>query len=71
MQTNWDCQNTAKVGLVDFNLFGIGVFAQVAHAEEAIDYIKEQAGILFDPLIVEALTRLPYKEFTQGEKIIA
>jgi putative nucleotidyltransferase with HDIG domain len=40
-------------------------------AEEAIDYIKEQAGILFDPLIVEALTRLPYKEFTQGEKIIA
>ncbi len=40
-------------------------------AEEAIEYIKEQAGILFDPLIVEALTRLPYKEFTQGEKIIA
>lgn len=40
-------------------------------AEEAIQYIKEQSGILFDPLIVEALTRLPYKEFTQGEKIIA
>ena len=40
-------------------------------AEEAIEYIKEQSGILFDPLIVEALTRLPYKEFTQGEKIIA
>ncbi|HSL42044.1 MAG TPA: HD domain-containing phosphohydrolase [Anaerolineales bacterium] len=40
-------------------------------AEEAIQYMKEQAGILFDPLIVEALTRIPYKEFTQGEKITA
>ena len=40
-------------------------------AEEAIQYIKEQSGILFDPMIVEALTRLPYKEFTEGEKIIA
>ena len=40
-------------------------------AEEAIGYIKEQSGILFDPMIVEALSRLPYKEFTEGEKIIA
>jgi putative nucleotidyltransferase with HDIG domain len=40
-------------------------------AEEAIDYIKEHSGILFDPLIVEALARLPYKEFTEGEKIVA
>jgi putative nucleotidyltransferase with HDIG domain len=40
-------------------------------AEEAIAYIKEHSGILFDPSIVEALTRLPYKEFTEGEKIIA
>jgi putative nucleotidyltransferase with HDIG domain len=40
-------------------------------AEEAVQYIREQAGILFDPLIVEALTRIPYKEFTEGEKIIA
>jgi putative nucleotidyltransferase with HDIG domain len=40
-------------------------------AEEAIQYLKEQSGILFDPLIVEALTKLPYKEFTQGEMIIA
>jgi response regulator RpfG family c-di-GMP phosphodiesterase len=40
-------------------------------AEEAIQYIKEQAGILFDPLIVEALAKIPYKEFTEGEKIIA
>lgn len=40
-------------------------------AEEAVQYIKEQAGILFDPLIVEALTRLPYNELTEGEKMIA
>ena len=40
-------------------------------AEEAIHYIKEQSGILFDPSIVEALTRLPYKEFIQAEKLIA
>jgi putative nucleotidyltransferase with HDIG domain len=39
-------------------------------AEEAIQYIKEQSGRLFDPMIVEALTRLPYKEFTEGERII-
>jgi HD-GYP domain-containing protein (c-di-GMP phosphodiesterase class II) len=39
--------------------------------EEAIQYLKEQAGILFDPLIVEALARIPYKEFTEGEKLIA
>ncbi len=40
-------------------------------AEEAIQYIREQSGILFDPLIVEALTKVPYKEFTEGEKLIA
>ena len=40
-------------------------------AEEAIQYIKEQSGILFDPLVVEALAKLPYKEFIQGEKIVA
>jgi putative nucleotidyltransferase with HDIG domain len=38
-------------------------------AEEAVQYIKEQSDILFDPLIVEALTKLPYKEFTEVEKI--
>jgi cyclic di-GMP phosphodiesterase len=40
-------------------------------AEEAIQYLKEQSGILFDPLLVEALAKLPYKEFTEGEKITA
>ena len=39
--------------------------------EEAVRYIKEQAGVLFDPFIAEALTRLPYKEFIEGEKITA
>jgi len=40
-------------------------------AEEAVQYIKDQSGILFDPLIVEALTKIPYKEFTEAEKLIA
>ncbi|MBN2115021.1 MAG: GAF domain-containing protein [Anaerolineales bacterium] len=40
-------------------------------AEEAIEYIKGQAGILFDPLIVEALEKIPYKGLTEGEKMIA
>jgi putative nucleotidyltransferase with HDIG domain len=37
--------------------------------DEAVQYIKEQAGLLFDPAIVEALTKIPYREFAQGEKI--
>jgi putative nucleotidyltransferase with HDIG domain len=40
-------------------------------AEEAIQYIQEQAGTLFDPMVVEALIKLPYKEFTEVEKITA
>jgi putative nucleotidyltransferase with HDIG domain len=46
-------------------------YRKKSSAEEAIQYIKEQSGILFDPLIVEAFTKLPYKEFTEGEKITA
>src|SRR6266498_2586832 len=38
-------------------------------AEEALQYLREQAGILFDPLIVEAMTKIPYKEFTEGKRI--
>jgi HD-GYP domain-containing protein (c-di-GMP phosphodiesterase class II) len=38
--------------------------------EEALQFLQEQADILFDPEIVEALTKLPYKEFIQGEKTI-
>ena len=40
-------------------------------AEEAIQYIQEQAGTLFDPMVVEALIKLPYKEFTEVEKMAA
>lgn len=36
--------------------------------EEAVEYLREQANILFDVEIVEALARLPYAEFIQGEK---
>ena len=38
--------------------------------DDAIQYMQEQAGILFDPEIVEALVRLPYRELTEGEKTI-
>jgi len=38
-------------------------------ADEAVAYLREQAGILFDPDIVEALAKLPYAEFIEGERI--
>ena len=44
-------------------------YRKKSSAEEAVRYLREQAGILFDPFIVEALTKLPYKEFIEGEKI--
>lgn len=37
--------------------------------EEALQYLREQANVLFDPEIVEALARIPYAEFTEGEKL--
>jgi len=46
-------------------------YRKKSSAEDAVQYIKEQAGILFDPSIAEALTKLPYKEFTEGEKLTA
>lgn len=33
--------------------------------EDAVQYLQEQAGILFDAEIVDALTNVPYKEFTE------
>jgi len=44
-------------------------YRKKSSADDAVQYIKEQAGILFDPFIVEALMKLPYKEFTEGEKL--
>jgi len=43
-------------------------YRKKSSAEEALQYLQEQANILFDPEIVEALTKLPYKEFIEGEK---
>ena len=43
-------------------------YRQKSSAEEAVQYLMEQAGSLFDPSIIEALTRLPYSDFVQGEK---
>lgn len=45
-------------------------YRKKSSAEEALQYLQDQADILFDPEIVEALTKLPYKEFIQGEKTI-
>lgn len=38
-------------------------------AEEAIKYLIDHSGLLFDPAIVQALTNVPYTDFIQGEKI--
>jgi len=45
-------------------------YRKKSSADEALQYLQEQANILFDPEIVEALTKLPYKEFIEGEKTI-
>ncbi len=37
-------------------------------ADEAIRYLQDKSGTLFDPSIVEVLTQLPYGDFIQGEK---
>jgi putative nucleotidyltransferase with HDIG domain len=37
-------------------------------ADEAVRYLLEKSGTLFDPAIVHALTQLPYANFIQGEK---
>lgn len=34
--------------------------------EEALEYLREQAEILFDSEIVEALSQLPYRDFVEG-----
>jgi hypothetical protein len=31
--------------------------------------MKEQAAVLFDPRIVEALTRVPYSQFIEVENV--
>jgi len=36
--------------------------------EEALQYLREQSGVLFDQNIVETLAQLPYADFTEGSK---
>ena len=40
-------------------------------ARDAIRYLNNHSNKLFDPSIVQALTRLPYADFIQGEKTSA
>jgi putative nucleotidyltransferase with HDIG domain len=37
--------------------------------QEAIQYLRENAGILFDPEVVEALAELPYHEFVEQGRL--
>jgi HD-GYP domain-containing protein (c-di-GMP phosphodiesterase class II) len=43
-------------------------YRKQSSADEAIRYLQEKSGTLFDPSIVRALTQLPYGDFVQGEK---
>ncbi len=45
-------------------------YRQRSTAEEALQYVREHAGILFDPAIAQALANIPYTEFTEVEKQI-
>jgi putative nucleotidyltransferase with HDIG domain len=41
-------------------------YREKSTAEETLNYMKENAGVLFDPEIVDALARIAYHEFTEG-----
>jgi putative nucleotidyltransferase with HDIG domain len=43
-------------------------YREKSSPEEAVAYLKEHAGVLFDPAIVEALANIPYTDFTEGQK---
>jgi len=45
------------------------IYRKKSSPDDALQYLREQAGILFDPDIVEALAKLPYAEFIEGERI--
>lgn len=38
--------------------------------DDAMEYLRQQSGILFDPEVVEALGNLPYADFIQGNRIL-
>ena len=46
-------------------------YREKSSPDHALEYLREQANILFDREIVEALARLPYREFIEGEKFAA
>jgi HD-GYP domain-containing protein (c-di-GMP phosphodiesterase class II) len=43
-------------------------YRKKSSADDAIMYLREHSNVLFDAEIVEALARLPYKDFTEVEK---
>jgi putative nucleotidyltransferase with HDIG domain len=43
-------------------------YRKTSKPEDAVVYLREQANILFDPQIVEALAKLPYARFIQMDK---
>lgn len=45
-------------------------YRKTSSPDDAVNYLREQSEILFDPEIVETLARLPYKDFIQGGKAV-
>jgi putative nucleotidyltransferase with HDIG domain len=44
------------------------VYRKKSSPEDALQYLREQSGILFDGDIVETLAQLPYTKFIEGER---
>jgi len=44
------------------------VYRTKSSPQEAIEFLTEQAGILFDPAVVAAIMNVPYGNFIEGEK---
>ena len=43
-------------------------YREKSSPDEAVQYLQDHAGTLFDPAIVEALTNIPYSDFVQGRR---
>jgi putative nucleotidyltransferase with HDIG domain len=43
-------------------------YRQKSAPNEAVQYLHEQSGVLFDKRIVEVLSQLPYADYIEGEK---
>ncbi len=44
------------------------IYRKKSSPEDALQYLREQSGILFDGDIVETLAQLPYAKFIEGER---